>query len=152
MNPVAFTKVVFIAIVLTAAFWDFRRRRIPNFLTFTGMALGIAGNFVMGGYDGLAASLLGLTLGAAIMLVPYALGGMGAGDVKLLACAGSMLGPTQVFYAFIAAAVLGGLMALAAGKRLGPAAGSEAGARPRSIPYGLPLAAGVLLAAVGVWL
>ena len=129
-----------------------RQRRIPNFLTITGIVVGIGANFLMGGVHGLTASLLGLAVGAGIMLLPYALGGMGGGDVKLLACAGCMLGPMQVFYAFIAAAVLGGLMAVAASTRAGPVEGPQLRAGARGIPYGLPLAAGVLLAAVGVWL
>lgn len=84
------------------------------------------------------------------MALPFAMGGMGAGDVKLLACAGSMLGATQVFYAFLAAGLFGGLLAIAA---LGARKAAERpGVSARHIPYGLPLAVGVLLSAAGAWL
>ncbi|HUU70487.1 MAG TPA: A24 family peptidase [Planctomycetota bacterium] len=142
---------MFILIMLAAAAYDLRQRRIPNYLIAATVILAFGMHGMVGGLDGLASTwLLGLMAGAGLLILPFAMGGMGAGDVKLLACAGSMLGPVQVFYAFLAAAVLGGLMAVGkAAAHKSPGQGPGGAGR---IPYGLPLAAGVLLSAAGAWL
>jgi len=138
--------------MLAAAVYDLRERRIPNCLVMAAVILAFGMHGMTGGLDGLASTwLLGLMAGAGLLILPFMMGGMGAGDVKLLACAGSMLGPVQVFYAFLAAAVLGGLMAVGKAAARKCPAGQETGSAGR-IPYGLPLAAGVLLSAAGAWL
>jgi len=145
-------QLLFIAIVVAAAVFDFRQRRIPNFLSFTVMAAALPVQLAVSGAAGGLFWLLGLLAGAGLLLVPYAMGGMGAGDLKFLACAGCVLGPVQVFYAFLAASLLGGLMAIGkAGERAPVRAPQHEPPRP-AIPYGLPLAAGVLLGAIGAWL
>ena len=145
-------RILFIVIIVAAAFYDFRERRIPNFLTVAGMAMALMAHCWISGTAGLTTWLLGLLAGFALLAVPFALGGMGAGDVKLLACAGSMLGPVQVFYAFLAASVFGALLALAAMGSRTKEPGRMTGVCARHIPYGLPLALGVLLSATGAWL
>ena len=57
-------------------------------------------------------SVQGLALGLAILIVPYVIGGMGAGDAKLLGAVGGILGPGGVFTAFLFTAVVGGVYAL----------------------------------------
>lgn len=106
------TIIVFI-LVGTAAGYDYKSRRIPNFITFSAMVLGLVLNTFQGGFKGLEESLLGLLLGGGLLLIPFVLGGMGAGDVKLLAAVGALAGPHFVFYTFIYAALAGGVMALA---------------------------------------
>ena len=144
-------KLSFIAIIVSAAVFDLRERRIPNFLTVAAMVVALVAQCGATGFEGLTKWFLGLAAGAGLMAIPFALGGMGAGDVKLLACAGSMLGPTQVFYAFLAASVFGGLMALAVlgACKVEP---GRSGTSALHIPYGVPLAVGVLLSAAGAWL
>jgi len=139
----SFLRFVFIAAILAAAICDFRSRRIPNVLTFGAMAMALAAQCLSGGLPGLATWFLGTLAGGGLLLLPWLAGGMGAGDVKLLAAAGGMLGPFPIVCAFMAASLIGALMALAAVSRRGAV---------RYIPYGLPLAAGVLLGAIGAWI
>lgn len=91
---------------------DWRTRRIPNYLTFGGALAGIVFQTAVGGVNGLVQALLGLFLGLGLLLLPYILGGMGAGDVKALAALGAWLGPTGVFSVFCYMGLAGGLMSL----------------------------------------
>jgi prepilin peptidase CpaA len=99
-------------IVGAAAVYDYRTRRIPNLLTFPALALGLVINIYYSGFKGLEESLLGLLLGGLLLLIPFVLGGMGAGDVKLLAAVGALNGPHFVLFTFIYGAIAGGVMAL----------------------------------------
>lgn len=92
---------------------DLRARRIPNRLTFPAMLAGLAWHAATGGVDGALFSLGGLGLGLGVMLVPYAVGVMGAGDAKLMAACGAWLGALGVFQAFLLTSLAGGLYALA---------------------------------------
>ena len=67
----------------------------------------------MGGGQVLLWSLGGAALGLALLLPLYAIGGMGAGDVKLLAGVGAWIGPVLIWGAFVCSALVGGVMALA---------------------------------------
>lgn len=98
---------------LVMAGWDFRTRRIPNFLTFGGALAGIIFQTLLFGWSGLGQSLAGLALGLALLLLPYVLGGLGAGDVKALAALGAWLGPSGIFSVFCFMGLAGGLMSLA---------------------------------------
>jgi prepilin peptidase CpaA len=99
------------------AFIDLRTRRVPNALTMTLAALGVA--CAAGGISGLTvgASLLGLALGLGLMLPGYLFGATGAGDVKLLAAAGALLGPAHIALAFFYTALAGGVLALLVARR-----------------------------------
>ena len=105
--------VVLLAVVLTAAVFDIRSRRIPNWVSVTGAVLGIALNWFLA--DALAGawySLKGLLLGFGVYLVLYVLRAMGAGDVKLMGAVGSLVGAANWFAIFIITAILGGVAAL----------------------------------------
>lgn len=107
------TALVVIGAGLAASIVDVRERRVPNVLTMglasTGLVLAMAG---AGGVT-LGASLAGLAAGLGLLLVPHVLGATGAGDVKLLAAFGTLLGPAGIFDAFLRAAIAGGAIALA---------------------------------------
>jgi prepilin peptidase CpaA len=107
-------ELALLALVLAAAIYDVRYRRIPNWLTVTGVVIGIALNgFLNARVPGiLKASLIGLGAGFGIYFVLYALRAMGAGDVKLMAAVGAVVGWPNWFGIFIITAMLGGLMAL----------------------------------------
>ena len=92
---------------------DLRTRKIPNYLTFGAALAGLAFNFIFAGWGGLADGVLGLFLGFGLLILPYILGGMGAGDVKALAALGAWLGPKGTLYLFIYMGLAGGVMALA---------------------------------------
>jgi prepilin peptidase CpaA len=106
------TAVLVIGAGVAATVVDMRHRRVPNVLTMglasVGLVLAMAGlgTVTVGG------ALGGLALGLALLLPAHVFGATGAGDVKLLAAFGALLGPGDVFDAFLRAAILGGVMAL----------------------------------------
>lgn len=101
-----------VACVGLAAAIDVRQRRIPNWLSLSGVLCGICLNSIFEGKDGFVLSLLGIATGFFLLFFGYLLGGIGAGDVKLLAAVGAFLGPKLVFCAFIWMAFSGGVLAL----------------------------------------
>jgi prepilin peptidase CpaA len=101
-----------IAIALVAAASDLRTRKIPNLLTFGSAAVAVGLHAVVGGWTAAGAALAGWVLGLALFLPLFALGGMGAGDVKLLAALGACVGPLAVVWVALFTSVAGGLMAL----------------------------------------
>jgi prepilin peptidase CpaA len=107
-------EAVVLAVVLGAAIYDVRYRRIPNWLSLTGVLIGLALNgFLDQGRPGLfVSSMLGLAIAFCAYFVLYALRAMGAGDVKLMAAVGAILGWPNWFGVFIVTAILGGVMAL----------------------------------------
>jgi prepilin peptidase CpaA len=107
-----FLHMILVAVLLTAVVTDIRSYRIPNWLTVPAMACGLALHVVRHGQQGLLFSLEGLAVGLGLFLVFYATGGMGAGDVKLMAAVGSFLGPLGVLYAGVMTMLLGGLYAV----------------------------------------
>lgn len=92
---------------------DWRYRKIPNALTLSLIPLGIILNVSDYGWKGLEMGMLGFGLGIALLYVPFRLGGVGGGDVKLMGALGSLLGPGIIFKIFLASAIFGGLMSLA---------------------------------------
>jgi prepilin peptidase CpaA len=156
-----------VAGVAVAAAIDLRTRRVPNPLTAGLAALGVA--FAAAGIGSLTvgASLTGLVLGLAFMLPGHLFGATGAGDVKLFAAAGALIGPWPIVAAFFYTAIAGGLLALVVAFRrqrlqrtLGAtarlistaAANSTAIASPledNRFAYAPAIAVGVLIAALG---
>jgi prepilin peptidase CpaA len=105
-------KIFVVAIVLVATITDIRRRRIPNALTFPAAIAALLFHAVTGGWQGAAWSLGGWCVGALLFFPIFALRGMGAGDVKLLAAVGAWLGPAQVLIVALLASVAGGVVAI----------------------------------------
>ncbi len=103
-------------LVLAATWIDFRTHKIPNWLTIGGSLIGaLAG--VLGGSEaihdqGILWSISGICVGMGVFLPIYAIGKMGAGDVKLMGMVGSFLGPVGVFWASAYAIIAGGLLAM----------------------------------------
>ena len=153
--------------VLAASVVDIRSRRIPNALTATmaGVGIGLAAAGVSG--VSLGASLAGFALGLVLMLPGHAIGATGAGDVKLMAAIGAIVGPALVVSSFLFTAVAGGVLAIAVAirrQRLGatlagtgrlitaPSNAREAikeSGRSNQFAYGPAIAVGSLLAAIG---
>lgn len=98
---------------------DARTRRIPNLLTMSAAAGALLFHAVTGGWTAAGWSLFGLLIGGLLFFPLFALRGMGAGDVKLLAAVGAWLGPGQAatvaFVTSIAGGVIAVVVALASG-------------------------------------
>ena len=106
--------VLAIAIVgMAACVFDVRTQRIPNALTFSAAVAAIAFHAATAGWVGVGFSVSGWFVGTLLFFPFFALRGMGAGDVKLLAAFGAWLGPRDVFYVAAATAILGAVFALA---------------------------------------
>ncbi|QNK59703.1 prepilin peptidase [Paenibacillus sp. PAMC21692] len=100
-------------LLLVAAFiTDMRWRRIPNWLTFTFFVAGLLYHISMDGGAGLAAASWGATAGFLPLLLLYALGGIGAGDVKLFGAAGAWIGVGTVLQLMMASIVCAGIIGL----------------------------------------
>lgn len=161
-----------LAIGVFSCVLDLRTRRIPNSVTFGGAALGFVYGLVAQGPSGLLQAAFGWLAGLVMFLPFFALGGLGAGDVKLLACLGAWLGPSMAMWTALYTALAGGVMAVI----LALSAGylnialmnvmrlinhfRENGVRPHPdltlsghtgprLPYALPITAGTLAA---IWL
>jgi prepilin peptidase CpaA len=110
-------RVLLSLIVIPAAALDLKTRRIPNWLSLSGVALGIILNMFLFEIPGLWFSLKGLGLAFAVYFVLYLLHGMGAGDVKLMAAVGAVAGPGYWLLILIITSIVGaaaGLLIVAA--------------------------------------
>lgn len=103
---------VAIAVALWAAREDLRSRRVPNRLTLPAMLAGLCLHGAAGGPAGLWFSLAGLLTGFGLLILFHVFGGMGAGDVKLLAAAGALLGAEGAQSVFIIALAVSGAVSL----------------------------------------
>lgn len=104
----------FVSLVLVVAAWiDGRKLKVPNWLTFPLILSGWAASGYLFGWPGLYSSLLGTAVGLGLLLPAYAIGGMGAGDVKLLAGVGAWIGMTHTFWSFVLTVVIGAALAVA---------------------------------------
>ena len=99
-----------VAAATLAALADVRSRRIPNWLTGSALLAGIVVNAWLKGPGGLLFALLGVLLGGGILLPFYAHKAVGAGDVKLAAALGALVGPQGVVTVLLYAAVVGGVI------------------------------------------
>ncbi len=99
-------------VLVVASISDIRAFRIPNWLTYSALAVGISHFTLVNGYEGFLFSLAGAGAGFALLIGPYLFGGTGAGDVKLLGAIGSFLGAQGVFNVFLFSCLLGGAFAL----------------------------------------
>ena len=155
-----------------ACLFDVRTRRIPNWLTFGGAALAFGFAVATHGLGGLVAGLEGWAVGFALFVPMFLLRGMGAGDVKLLACLGAWVGPHDALWMGLYAMIAGGVMAIGVALATGYARKAVSniwmllqywrvmGVRPvpeltlatsrgPRLPYAIPIAAGAVAA---IWM
>lgn len=99
--------------LVVAAVIDGLYLKVPNWLTIPMILSGLVFSFTVSGWNGLGWSLLGTVVGLVLLLIVYSIGGMGAGDVKLLAGIGAWMHVEHTFWIFIATTIVGGVMALA---------------------------------------
>jgi prepilin peptidase CpaA len=112
--PLSFPVAALTAFVIAVSIFDIRERRIPNFLVFPAVVIGLMSNLILRGWEGLGFGLKGLATGFALLFIPYLVGGMKAGDVKFLAAIGSFVGATDVVRALLATVLCYPLLAAVA--------------------------------------
>lgn len=105
-------KVLLTVLVIVAAIYDIRSRRIPNWLVTAGTVVGVALNGFLFEFDGVRLSLLGIGLALLVYIPLFALRAMGAGDVKLMGAIGSLGGPGAWLVIFVCTAIAGGVIAI----------------------------------------
>ncbi len=155
---------------LLASWIDYSQRRVPNWLNASLLVLGFIVQALFFGWAGLGTGFAGMLAGFGLLIVPWLMHGMGAGDVKLMAAIGVWLGPLLTLYSFALGAVIGGVAAvvmIVSTGRLRMACAniglimakcsnpqtvfSEAGSAKsfgvtsQLLPYGVPLTAGTLV-------
>jgi len=163
-----------LALAISAAVFDVQQRRIPNRLTYPAMVAGVALRGVLFGWRGVLTAAEGWALAGGIVFLFYLVRAMGAGDVKLLAAIGSLVGPRHALAVLLATAIFGGLFAIVyaiyrgrmrstlrnVGSVLWFHARSGLQAHPElnldnpatlRMPYGVAIAAGTLYACLATW-
>jgi prepilin peptidase CpaA len=109
----AFLIIFLETILIVAVMIDLRTQKIPNLLTFPAAGSALTYHSIVSGFNGLLFSAGGLALGLGLLFIPYLLGGMGAGDAKLMGVVGGVVGAKAVIMAFLCTAFVGGIYALA---------------------------------------
>lgn len=104
--------LILLVILFFILVYDLLYYKIPNYMVLILAGFAFLHMFFAFGAYGLLLSVLGLALGMALLIIPYALGGIAAGDVKLMGAVGAALGPVGVLIAFLYSAVAGGIYAL----------------------------------------
>lgn len=142
-TPGALPAIAVATVAAVATVTDLRTRRVPNALTLGAGAAGLVTAALGIGGLGAGAALAGGGIGLLLMLPGYLFGSTGAGDVKLLAAFGTWLGPRDTLTAFMAMALAGGAIAVAAllHRRNAPNA-------DRHIAYAPAVAIGAMVAAL----
>jgi prepilin peptidase CpaA len=102
-----------VLVAICAGVLDWRYRRIPNWLTVSGLGAGIAINTILYRWPGLKAALMGAALGLGLLLPFVLIRSLGAGDWKLAGALGACLGPRQMLSVLIGTILVAGVMALA---------------------------------------
>ena len=147
-------------------YYDVRYLRIPNSFVLATLVSGLIVNTLLGGWAGAWASLSGCAFAFALMLMLHVFGAMGAGDVKLFAAIGALVGAGMVLPTFLVVMLVGGLLGIYTMLRAGRAretlwrvvqilVGMLPGwqmprfsvppDRRHTIPYGVAITAGSLL-------
>lgn len=160
------SNLAIVLILIISVITDLRSRKILNIVTLPAILTALIYHSLTLGLDGFLFSSKGFLVGLGLLLIPFLMGGIGAGDVKLLAAIGAWKGVMFVLYTAVYGGIIGGLVALMVlvkNKRLGstlkdmlfsliflrevkgslqiPADGNTS----ISIPYAIPIAFGVLL-------
>ena len=105
-------EIVLLLFLSLALYFDLKEGRIPNKLTFTAIIFGLISRLMAGGFSHLYAGLLGGLVGLLILLIPFLLRGMGAGDVKLLTAIGVFQGVEFILYTAVAMGIVGGIISV----------------------------------------
>jgi prepilin peptidase CpaA len=97
---------------IAGSVFDIKSRRIPNFITFPALFLGLLMHLLLGGWTQMLSAFAAGIICGAVFLVFYLAGGMGAGDVKLILAVGCIAGMPHIGYLLALTAISGGAMAI----------------------------------------
>jgi len=112
MDATTTTWALATAVGLTAGWIDWRSRRIPNWLTVSGAVIGIAFHTFHAGWMGASVGLMGMFLALICLLPLVLLRAMGAGDWKLMAALGAILGPVKMLIVLAGAILVSGVIGM----------------------------------------
>ena len=163
--------ILAVLVAIVAGVFDWRYRRIPNWLTVSGFVIGIAVNAILSAWPGMKFAIEGALLGLGLLLPLVLVRGLGAGDWKLTGALGASLGPRQLCLVLVVTCLLAGVMALVVviwqGRlrqtlgnmarvvgsfltlRMPPAEVSLDNPQSAKIPFGVAMSAAVVLIGVG---
>ncbi len=99
-------------LIIVCIITDLKSRRIYNLILIPFLIAGLSAAYLNNTWTGLLEGIKGFTAGLILLLIPFIKGGLGGGDVKLLAVTGSIMGPAFVFNTFIYGALAGGVMSV----------------------------------------
>lgn len=144
--------VVLWILVGVAAVWDLAERRIPNTLIAVGLAMGAGLQLQAAGLSGLLSALGGAATGIGALIVPFSMGWLGGGDVKLVGVCGAFLGWRGALAVILVGAALNGVSALAvlAARMIANAGGRPLPERLQKVPVALAIAGATLVYTLGV--
>jgi prepilin peptidase CpaA len=111
--------IFLLPLALVVTYYDVRYRRIPNTFVLATLATGLAVNAFAGGLSGALVSLGGCAIGFVLMFMLHVFGAMGAGDVKLFAAIGSVVGSSLVLPTFFVVVLTGGVLGVVTMLRAG---------------------------------
>jgi prepilin peptidase CpaA len=101
--------ILIVSAITISVIEDLRREKIPNLVTFPTMVMALAYHTLATGLNGFLFSAGGLGVGMGLFIIPYIMGGMGAGDVKLMGAVGAIFGPKGIIIASIMVILAGGV-------------------------------------------
>ena len=104
--------ILAVILAVWAGWVDWRSRRIPNWLTVSGLLVGLVTNGVLGGWPSAKAALQGAGLALVLLLPLVLLRGLGGGDWKLMGALGAMLGWQQFLRVLLVSVFIAGILAL----------------------------------------
>ena len=104
--------ILLIIFIVLCVVYDIKFRKVPNIFTFTATVAGVFLNIFLSGFSSFPSSLAGIAVGFVMFFPFYFLGGMGAGDVKFMMAAGSIIGYRSCFFSGLYGSVLAGIAAV----------------------------------------
>lgn len=107
-----FNVVILIVLILLSSYFDSAKKVIPNFLVMPAIIIGLFLSILMSGVEGIKFSVLGFMTGLGIFIIPFVLGGMGGGDVKLMAAIGALKGWRFVLSTAVFSGLAGGVIVI----------------------------------------
>ena len=107
-----YSAILIVLLLGLSVYFDLTQKRIPNFLTFPAILLGLIIFTVQGGFDGFIQGLSGFGVGIAVFFLFFALGVMGGGDVKLMGAIGALKGVEFILYTTLFTGIIGAAIAL----------------------------------------